>query len=223
MKFILNKKAAMFGLDARIALAIFGALSVISGAALYSAIQNAKVVQWQTYFSELNKASEAYYLDTGVQIPFTSYTIFDDESLILSINSLVINEDNVSNWKGPYWQATFYLTGVNDFYIRDNMTNKIDSNSDINIRLKKISDWDNSINTSSNNSELCALNSKDCSEWWSLYAGSASGTEKLLKLFNLLDEEIDNGDGVYSGNVRYSTYGNDYLFIKGRSRIYTGI
>ena len=34
-----NKKAAMFGLDARIALAIFGALSVISGAALYSAIQ----------------------------------------------------------------------------------------------------------------------------------------------------------------------------------------
>jgi hypothetical protein len=33
----------MFGLDARIALAIFGALSVISGAALYSAIQDARV------------------------------------------------------------------------------------------------------------------------------------------------------------------------------------
>tara|TARA_Y100001960_G_scaffold319101_1_gene389950 strand:- start:3597 stop:3728 length:132 start_codon:yes stop_codon:yes gene_type:complete len=39
---ILTKKAAMFGLDARIALAIFGALSVISGAVLYSAIQDAK-------------------------------------------------------------------------------------------------------------------------------------------------------------------------------------
>lgn len=36
-----TKKAAMFGLDARIALVIFGALSVISGAALYSAIGNA--------------------------------------------------------------------------------------------------------------------------------------------------------------------------------------
>ena len=29
---MLNKKGAMFGLDARMALAIFGALSVISGA-----------------------------------------------------------------------------------------------------------------------------------------------------------------------------------------------
>tara|TARA_Y100001960_G_scaffold323342_1_gene401616 strand:- start:381 stop:521 length:141 start_codon:yes stop_codon:yes gene_type:complete len=36
-------KGAMFGLDARIALAIFGALSVISSAALYSAIQEADV------------------------------------------------------------------------------------------------------------------------------------------------------------------------------------
>ena len=36
-------KGAMFGLDARIALAIFGALSVISGAALYSTIQEADV------------------------------------------------------------------------------------------------------------------------------------------------------------------------------------
>ena len=38
------KKGAMFGLDARISLAIFGALSVISGAALYSAIQDSKSV-----------------------------------------------------------------------------------------------------------------------------------------------------------------------------------
>tara|TARA_Y100001960_G_C14595815_1_gene788039 strand:- start:886 stop:1026 length:141 start_codon:yes stop_codon:yes gene_type:complete len=37
------KKGAMFGIDARIALAIFGALSAISGAALYSAIQQSKV------------------------------------------------------------------------------------------------------------------------------------------------------------------------------------
>ncbi len=42
------KKAAMFGLDARIALVIFGALSVISGAALYSAIQQAKTTAFAT-------------------------------------------------------------------------------------------------------------------------------------------------------------------------------
>ena len=50
------KKGAMFGLDARIALAIFGALSVILGAALYSAIQEAKNQQIISMFSEISKA-----------------------------------------------------------------------------------------------------------------------------------------------------------------------
>lgn len=44
IEFKFNKKSAMFGLDARIALAIFGALSVITGAALYSAINKANVI-----------------------------------------------------------------------------------------------------------------------------------------------------------------------------------
>lgn len=39
------KKGAIFGLDARIALAILGALYVISGAALYSAIQESKTTK----------------------------------------------------------------------------------------------------------------------------------------------------------------------------------
>ena len=39
---MINKKGAIFGLDERIALAIFGALSVISGSALYSAIKDAR-------------------------------------------------------------------------------------------------------------------------------------------------------------------------------------
>jgi hypothetical protein len=43
------KKGAMFGLDARIALAIFGALSVISGASLYSEIKLKIVIKNVTY------------------------------------------------------------------------------------------------------------------------------------------------------------------------------
>lgn len=54
----LLRKAAMFGLDARIALAIFGALSVISGAVLYSAIKQAKTEALRQYFVELIKVSE---------------------------------------------------------------------------------------------------------------------------------------------------------------------
>jgi type II secretory pathway pseudopilin PulG len=221
MKLLLNKKAAMFGLDARIALAIFGALSVISGAALYSAIQNAKVVQLQTYFSEIDKASEAFYLDTGRQIPITSYTLFDDEALLLSINSLVINEDNVSGWKGPYWQATDYKTGTQDYYIKDSMTTSISNNASTRLWLKQTSNWDSSINSSIYENEICVLNNEDCAEWVSFYIGTTS--EEIKNLFNLLDEKVDNGDGVYAGNIRYSTYSGNFIFVKGRNRIYTGI
>tara|TARA_Y100001960_G_scaffold333703_1_gene440401 strand:+ start:58 stop:294 length:237 start_codon:yes stop_codon:yes gene_type:complete len=65
----MNKKAAMFGLDARIALAIFGTLSVISGAALYSAIQDAKAMALLTEMREVTKAWEQFYLDTGAEKP----------------------------------------------------------------------------------------------------------------------------------------------------------
>ena len=47
---------AMFGLDARIALAIFGALSVIVGATLYNTIQHTKVITLHQEFVEIEKA-----------------------------------------------------------------------------------------------------------------------------------------------------------------------
>jgi type II secretory pathway pseudopilin PulG len=88
------KKAAMFGLDARIALAIFGALSVISGAALYSAIQDAKVTAFLVDINEAGKAYEQYYLDTGAALP-----IADVSNLSASY---LINENGVAGWNGPY-------------------------------------------------------------------------------------------------------------------------
>ena len=64
------KHGAMFGLDARIALAIFGALSVISGAALYSAIQDAKVTAAVAELEEISKALIQFNLDTGQDLPY---------------------------------------------------------------------------------------------------------------------------------------------------------
>ena len=88
------KKGAMFGLDARIALAIFGALSVISGAALYSAIQQSKTTAILTQASEIEKALSSYYLDTGV-LPGTTGVY------ALLIKNLTTNP-NVAGWNGPY-------------------------------------------------------------------------------------------------------------------------
>ena len=89
-----TSQGAMFGLDARIALAIFGALSVISGAALYSAIQDSKVTSLYTQLTEIAKAYEAYYIDTGQHAPRAS-DILDARALFTKTTE--------TNWKGPYF------------------------------------------------------------------------------------------------------------------------
>jgi type II secretory pathway pseudopilin PulG len=90
------KKAAMFGLDARIALAIFGALSVISGAALYSAIQQAQITRAIVQYNEVYKAIEAYLIDTGANIPNKAAS----ESYMAQMEEL--GSSVVKGWQGPY-------------------------------------------------------------------------------------------------------------------------
>ncbi|PPR10934.1 MAG: hypothetical protein CFH44_00120 [Proteobacteria bacterium] len=93
------KKGAMFGLDARIALAIFGALSVISGAALYSAIQQAKMTSVVTELKEMVKAIEAYLLDTGSDIRVVAT---DTAGSALWFSDLSTNGNSASGYQGPY-------------------------------------------------------------------------------------------------------------------------
>jgi type II secretory pathway pseudopilin PulG len=93
------KKGAMFGLDARIALAIFGALSVISGAALYSAIQDSKITSELSEFRELEKAIEAYYLDNG-ELPRVS-SLYNLQTL-----DLTVKQSGMNTWRGPYFDVT---------------------------------------------------------------------------------------------------------------------
>jgi hypothetical protein len=100
MNKLLTKKAAMFGLDARIALAIFGALSVISGAALYSAIKQAKLVSIVTEMDELYKSYIAYNLDAG------SMDVYSDTFLL--VERLVDNSNNLKGWSGPYTSIENY-------------------------------------------------------------------------------------------------------------------
>jgi hypothetical protein len=95
-----TKRGAMFGLDARIALAIFGALSVISGAALYSAIQESKVIQFLAQHDEYAKAIEAYLLDTGVDLQSGGAA-----GVSVHARSLITNYDSADGWKGPYLAA----------------------------------------------------------------------------------------------------------------------
>jgi hypothetical protein len=91
------KKAAMFGLDARIALAIFAALSVISGAALYKVLQHIQVVKAISVLDSMGKAYEQYILDTGVELEQNAAS-----SIHFNLINFLQEPAGVEGWKGPY-------------------------------------------------------------------------------------------------------------------------
>ena len=97
------KRAAMFGLDARIALAIFGALSVIGGAALFSAIQQARTTKYAVALTEFVKALDAYELDTYTRVSEGSFPGS------LNLGNLGQNYDGESGWRGPYITSEPYV------------------------------------------------------------------------------------------------------------------
>ena len=197
------KTGAMFGLDARIALAIFGALSVISAAALYSAIQSAKTEKYNQYFRELKKASEQYYLDNYkyIEINHAGY-------LRLFIEDLAVNRESLSTWKGPYWSANHAAGNI----IKDSMTESLHSDAAVYLFLRKSSTW-TEMNDFTN--EICISGNPDCYQWLTLYSGNASKADELKSIFNILDSIIDSGDGELDGTVRFNSNGAGYLMFKG--------
>tara|TARA_Y100001960_G_scaffold322213_1_gene398284 strand:+ start:1123 stop:1743 length:621 start_codon:yes stop_codon:yes gene_type:complete len=197
-------KAAMFGLDARIALAIFGALSVISGAALYSAIQAAKVEQHRQNFVELVKASEQYFLDNGKTIPLDSA-----DPQFLQIGDLIDNRESLSTWNGPYIQGT-----LNNTHSISTQASDIFSFSTYTLLVQLESNtW-----ASHTTRYYCSPGNINCSQYVAISnSGSSSNNAKLLDVFNKLDASIDNSDGKAAGTVRYvdHTGGFDWLLYKG--------
>jgi type II secretory pathway pseudopilin PulG len=191
------KKAAMFGLDARIALAIFGALSVISGAALYSAIQSAKATALYNQLSEIGKAWEQYYLDTGVNLPVGPSSIY-----VFKSSSLVENTDNISSWKGPY--INLEIDSVNDWLL---VSNNYRNYNVIIVTDSEI--WGEEVEWVD---DLCT-SGKKCA----LYVNvDGVGSDLLAKK---IDDLFDSGNGGKKGNFKWHSYGGGsqyayYLKIK---------
>jgi hypothetical protein len=171
------KKGAMFGLDARIALAIFGALSVISGAALYSAIQDSRVTAVIADLNEMGKAYEAYLLDTGVDLKK-----FDGANL--PVSHLITNVNNVSGWNGPYIS---YETNANT------IDYKVTSEGVISIFLSRFKKSDFS------GSDICS-DLSDCMVYVTLR--ERVGRRTLTSLYNSLEEKIDGDVNYNKGRVR---------------------
>lgn len=83
-----SQRGAMFGLDARIALAIFGLLSVVAGVAAINVLGSAGVTALTTELSNMKKAYQEFHLATGDHT-----TRFMD---------LIDNSSDIVGWNGPY-------------------------------------------------------------------------------------------------------------------------
>jgi hypothetical protein len=188
---MINKKGAMFGLDARIALAIFGALSVISGAALYSAVEQSKATALLTELQEVGKAWEQFYLDTGTKFIGRS----NSEIYIFDSGSLIENTYNIKNWKGPYLPNSTYSCGASicpDHPIYKGMDLVIVNNNNT---------WGDDIPWIDTTHGLC-LSGQSCSLWATI-GGIESNS--LVKNIDLI---VDGSDSPKSGKFKWY-YAND--------------
>tara|TARA_Y100000588_G_scaffold149789_1_gene163834 strand:+ start:105 stop:812 length:708 start_codon:yes stop_codon:yes gene_type:complete len=168
------KRGAMFGLDARIALAIFGALSVISGAALYSAIQESKIVAYITSLEEVEKALEAYYLDTGTYPTLVANDHF-------GLEKLVVDPTDVPGWGGPY----IGLEASSPRYLEF----RVLGGAVLGVNYGKDTNWTSRINCTS------MLAGQTCSLWMATQWSAKSIAEAI-------DIRVDGALGVSTGNVR---------------------
>ena len=196
-----NKKAAMFGLDARIALAIFTALSIITGAILFKVIKNNKLLTEYQQIQEVIKATEAYYLDTSSMIALES---------VESASLLVKNLFNAAgpNWKGPYLQFNYKTRATISF-----PSKVLNKELDMQIDKRDTGNWP--INIADEPLD-CTESTTDCNEWIN-YTGTNAHAKPLENLFNSLDLKYDDGTGPFAGNLRLRKRNpiNSSFYIKG--------
>jgi hypothetical protein len=82
------QRGAMFGLDARIALAIFAILAVVAGVTAINVIGQAGVTALVTELKNIQKAYQEFHLATG-----------DDTTRFMD---LIDNQSEIPGWNGPY-------------------------------------------------------------------------------------------------------------------------
>lgn len=186
-----NKKAAMFGLDARIALAIFGALSVITGVALYSTIQEVETISFINDLNELGKAWDAYYLDTNKTLPRSKSDSTTNDYYVYKSTPLVSNTENVKEWRGPYvtYKADASVPGALEYekYKKPGVYHYIN--------YLEFSDSPGWISNSWA-PKKCVSGVNDCALWVFI-----SGLPEYL--VKNVDKKIDNGDGAEHGYFRW--------------------
>jgi hypothetical protein len=177
----------MFGLDARIALAIFGALSLISGASLYGAIKHSQAVSMLSDMNEMGKAWDAYYLDTGRYIPYIELSNTASDSFYRGTTKDLIEDTGVKGWAGPY--LPYGIDGNSAVYPKGRHVHMLTLTDDA---TWSSTDW---------RAAKCVAGKK-CHMW--IYINAIEGDTMAKEIDNI----IDGGDGALVGNFRYYDSGD---------------
>ena len=188
-------KGAMFGLDARIALAIFGALSVISGAALYSAIQDSKVTAIVTELEEFSKAYQAYVLDVGSNLDYRT----TPSASTIALQTVQLLDSSKTNWKGPYLPfSTADMSGS------DTQHSILSSKYETIFFHKSKSDSTFGSYTTGGGQTTCVGNTDGCSIYVGLFnVGS-------LDMAKAIDVKVDGSEGANAGKLRARVHSGKY-------------
>lgn len=174
------KKGTMFGLDARIALAVIGSLSVISGASLYSAIKESQATAILADMKEIGKAWQQYNLDTARDVYTKTLTDCTVECAY-KIEELV--KSSRANWHGPYLK--YSINSEEELTSTDKVVMLVKSSPDVTWGAS--TDW---------KSGECTVG-RHCSVW------SVLGGYDDDSLFEMIDESVDGGDGPSDGSFRW--------------------
>ena len=106
-----NQSGALFGLDARIALAIFGILSVVAGVSIVTSIDGTRGQVLATELADTAQALESFHHDLKTDI-FLSLETPTEKGAFQALfdNSVIRTGDNLqARWNGPYIKASSNL------------------------------------------------------------------------------------------------------------------
>lgn len=175
MKKARSQRGAMFGLDARIALAIFGGLSVVAGAAVVSSLRETDVTSLTTEFDNISKGYINYTFDTGVDVPLGTDPGQGFAALYENTSPETLG------WKGPY------LTMSSNINARFGGTYGI---------------FQDDIDGSWGGASIPNADSEGCS---SICGAWLRLDTVPCEIVASIDQRIDHSDGESAGNVRYES------------------
>lgn len=101
-----GQKGALFGIDARIALALFGILSVVAGFVAFGRIASSKEAVLIAELEAFETAFRQYQTDMGTFYLFTLNKPINDDSSLEDIQALwakeKVKDGFADHWHGPY-------------------------------------------------------------------------------------------------------------------------